>query len=413
LCIIQDSDDQRDWYNEAAQLQEVYSCAIFVIAAHDSPSSTSGFLQKHCFMPKVNNYSSEYNTVSWLLNGHTGALRDSVLSTRGWVLQEQLLAKRIIHFTGFEMIWECGAGLQSESESTGYLQPMDLTRLVTNGNAACLPEVRDTGEERVDQNIDNFLRAKRTDSIYWVWRQIVTDYSRRSLTRAEDRLVALSGIAKVFASRLSVDPQDSYFAGLWKDALIQDLLWRVSSPPNATRGAAGGTYVAPSWSWASITGAVHYFYDEYQFKFEPLAEVLEMSCVHTSADPTSALAGGSMKITGQFQPVVLKVKSCPTACCRCRSRAHASVHEPGEDEIKALLDEPLECGVYPQGYQCLVLGANVDRFTGARRTWFLVVKEKGTRESDGLRMVERAGIGFLSSPDSWLLYSEFETIILV
>jgi hypothetical protein len=43
----------------------------------------------------------------------------------------------------------------------------------------------------------------------------------------------------------------------------------------------------------------------------------------------------------------------------------------------------------------------------------VVVKDKGTRGSDGLRMVERAGIGVLSSTDSWLLYSEFETIILV
>jgi hypothetical protein len=366
-------------------------------------------------MPRVNNYSPKYNTVYWLLNGHTGALRDSVLSTRGWVLQEQLLAKRIIHFTGFEMIWECGAGLQSESETTGYLQPMNLTRLVTNGNIACLPEVRrDSGEERVDQNINNFLQANRTDSIYWIWRQIVTDYSRRRLTRAEDRLVALSGIAKVFASRLSVDPQDSYFAGLWKDTLIQDLLWRVSSPSDATCGAVGGMYVAPSWSWASITGAVHYFYAEYQFKFEPLAEVLQVSCVQASADPTSALAGGSLEITGQFQPVVLEVKPCPTADCGCRSGGHAFVHEPGEDEMmEAFLDEPLESGVYSQGYQCLVLGANVDRFSGARRTWFLVVKEKGTRGSDGIRMVERTGIGFLSLTDSWLLYSEFETIILV
>lgn len=407
-------------------------------------------------MPEVDKYSLRSNTVYWWLSGHSSALRDSILSTRGWALQEQLLARRIIHFTDSEMIWECSSGLQSESGRTGYLQLMDLMRLLTNGNAARLPKVRrDTGEERVDQNINNFLQAEATDSVYWVWRQIVTDYSRRALTRAEDKLIALSGIAKVFASRLSINPEDSYFAGLWKDALIRDLLWKVNKPANAACGGAERTHIAPSWSWASISGAVHYFFSEYQFKFEPLAEVFDVSCVRTSTDPTGAVAGGSLKITAQFQSAVLEVKPPssstatpsrtlhytgnhtlrqrrhtlwprkqtarpqkppgPTAHCGWRpaTRAFVSGHEPGEDEVGVFLDEPLEDGVYTQGYQCLVLGANVDRFSGARRTWFLVVKQKSTRESDGLRVVERTGIGFTSSTDSWLLDSDFETIVVV
>ncbi|KAH6854019.1 heterokaryon incompatibility protein-domain-containing protein [Chaetomium sp. MPI-CAGE-AT-0009] len=414
LCIIQDSEGQRDWYTEAAQMREVYSCAIFVIAAHDSPSSTSGFLQKRRFMPEVTKYSPRFNTVYWLLNSDSRALRDSILATRGWALQEQLLASRIIHFTDSELIWGCSAGLQSESGRTSYLQLMDLTHLVTNGNAARLPVVRrDTGDSRADQNINNFLQAKGTASLYWVWRQIVTDYSRRHLTRAEDKLVALSGVAKVFASRLAINPEDSYLAGLWKDALMQDLLWEVTEPSSATCGVAGRTYIAPSWSWASISGAVRYFFSEYQFKFESLAEVLDVSCEQASTDPTGAVTGGSLKITGQFQSVVLEIKTRPTGPSEWRSKTIGFVYEPGEDEVRFFPDKSMEIGVYSQGYHCVLLGANVDRFSEAKRFWFLVVQETGTRETDGLRVVERTGIGFLHSTDCWLLYSEFETVVLV
>ena len=359
-------------------------------------------------MPEVNKYCPKSKTVYWLLNGHANALQDSILSIRGWALQEQLLARRIIHFTDSEMIWECSAGLQSESGRTGHLQLMDLTRIVINRNAARLPEVRrDTGDRYIDQNINNFLKAKGVASVYWVWRQIVTDYSRRDLTRAEDKLVALSGIAKVFASRLSINPEDSYFAGLWEDTLIQDLLWRVANPSSVdTCGAAGRSRIAPSWSWASISGAVFYFFSEYQFKFESLAEVLDVSCLQTSTDPTGAVAGGSLEITGQFQCAVLEVKPRPTPCS-WKPATQAFIYEPGKDEVRVFLDESLESGVYAQGYHCLVLGANADRFSGARKAWFLVVKQKGTRATDGLRIVERAGIGFLSLSDSWLLDSDF------
>jgi hypothetical protein len=351
----------------------------------------------------------------WFLNGHSNALRNSTLSTRGWALQEQLLARRIVHFTDSEIIWECSAGLHSESGRTSYLQLMDLARLITNPNAMQFPEPQQyISDGCVDQNINRFLRTSGVRAVYWVWRQIVVDYSRRSLAHAQDKLVALSGIARVLANRLSINPEGSYLAGLWKDSLIQDLLWKVDHEATVKREVGKDTYTAPSWSWASLSGPVSYFFPEYQFRFESLVEVLDASCTRISADPTGAVAGGALKITGWLQPITLEIQAHPEACHQRCSPTVAFIYEPDEGgKIRVFLDQPLEIGMYTQGYQCLELGAHVDTFTGARRTWLLVVEETSSSGPHGLRVLRRTGIGSTCLAD-WTThcYSDWETVIL-
>lgn len=41
-------------------------------------------------------------------------IRDSRAATRGWILQERLLAPRTLHFTTEQLVWECGEGFQSQ-----------------------------------------------------------------------------------------------------------------------------------------------------------------------------------------------------------------------------------------------------------------------------------------------------------
>lgn len=52
---------------------------------------------------------------------------------------------------------------------------------------------------------------------YTAWNEkIIGPYTAFSLTKAEDKLVAVSGVAKLWRSRLGND----YVAGLWKRVLI-------------------------------------------------------------------------------------------------------------------------------------------------------------------------------------------------
>jgi hypothetical protein len=78
------------------------------------------------------------------------------------------------------------------------------------------------------------------------WFYIIESYAQRNLTVSNDKLIAISGIARLFASRFGA----SYVAGLWKTDLELQLVWyRWGESYEQPEG-----YRAPSWSWASGDG---------------------------------------------------------------------------------------------------------------------------------------------------------------
>lgn len=81
------------------------------------------------------------------------------------------------------------------------------------------------------------------------WHHIVDDFSLRSCTVGTDKLPALSGFAKREQSNF---PESNYIAGMWAKNLPSSLLWR-SLKQSARRYK---TYIAPSWSWASLDGPI-------------------------------------------------------------------------------------------------------------------------------------------------------------
>lgn len=108
--------------------------------------------------------------------------------------------------------------------------------------------------------------------MYDEWYQAVSAYTNRELTRPIDKLPALAGAS----SRFNVFLNDGYAAGIWGGDLPQGLLWSrrafeaVKLDPSAARrpGVGGrgetsgeankGWRGAPSWSWASVDGPVHW-----------------------------------------------------------------------------------------------------------------------------------------------------------
>lgn len=74
------------------------------------------------------------------------------------------------------------------------------------------------------------------------------------LTKSGDKLIALSGIAKMMTGQI---PGVKYYAGLWNYYLESQILWRVD-PVRETgqffypsQHPADG-YRAPSFSWAAV-----------------------------------------------------------------------------------------------------------------------------------------------------------------
>jgi len=85
------------------------------------------------------------------------------------------------------------------------------------------------------------------------WRKIITEEcSPLFLSRPDDRLPALSGLAKQMRGVMG-GSAGRYLAGLWEGSFARDLLWMaVANPGDRITG------VAPSWPWASQRAGVRY-----------------------------------------------------------------------------------------------------------------------------------------------------------
>jgi len=81
---------------------------------------------------------------------------------------------------------------------------------------------------------------------------LVAEYCQRELTDSHDKLIAISGIAKIYNE--SHHKGAAYLAGLWLPCLFEQLMW-VGHGPGTKRSEC---YRAPSWSWASMDGPIYY-----------------------------------------------------------------------------------------------------------------------------------------------------------
>lgn len=145
LCIIQDS--LSDWEQEAARVADVYENAFLTIAAYSNINLTQGILTARprqwvstteIFRPGERRLERRYSvldlTIADAPDGDKDCtihvreplLHEDILSprshnditynllSRAWTLQQQLLASRTLHFTAFEVIWECEETLLCE-----------------------------------------------------------------------------------------------------------------------------------------------------------------------------------------------------------------------------------------------------------------------------------------------------------
>jgi hypothetical protein len=231
LCIIQD--DPEDWQRESVLMESVYGGSSLNIAASAaSDGSTGCFFKRNPYRVEVcrlmrPGFSSNIPSLHYSLESdfYSRNVERSPLSERAWVFQELYLAPRILSFGADQIFWECRELIACESFPRG-IPPILLP-------TASWKRLREH-----DSDSNNH------------WTDIVSSYSLRSLTRESDKLIALSGIAKQFAERFN----GQYLAGLWKENIVEQLAWFVSTW-DVTRPK---TYRAPSWSWASVNGRIHF-----------------------------------------------------------------------------------------------------------------------------------------------------------
>lgn len=344
LCIIQD--DGKDWERESARMADIFANSYLTIAASSSPDTcfpsfearsdglrfppdalsiglpsiegavpmmdTRGNPSGHRWLSrkrfvafKMHGSYDEcknwlYLHVGWTPSstrkepkpyfiggfGHRfDPLAKEQLNSRGWTLQERLLSSRTIHYATDQMYWECEKSFVSEDGSSFDPSIFSLNSLTER---QCLP----ASEHGFDQwghtsYIEGFSPQMENPEGRWRggWLEHIQRYSERNLTVSEDKLPALSGLSAIIASRTG----DEYFAGVWRDHVVEDLHWRVYRRDEFRTGFQAFNSEAssfavvhdslsfsygqnlkvwdvaippksrgPSWSWASIDGRIRF-----------------------------------------------------------------------------------------------------------------------------------------------------------
>ena len=291
LCIIQDSNE--DWLAEAALMSKVYSYSFINLAATSSTNTVGGlFVEREpytlngCKVPVLwaGNVSKDYICIRedpWQDN-----VAHSPLIERAWVLQEKLLSSRTLHFARDQIYWECNELYASETYPAGSPWEHFSWQAEENKFKTAF------GTFRKNQDLPESTAAAAAE----VWANTVEEYCAAKLTRGTDKLIALSGVAQVISKSLR-DPQ--YFAGHWRLNLATSLLWMTESPGNRS-----AEYIAPSWSWASMVGAIKTNRSD---EDNVVLDIIDVK-THVVGDPYGSVDGGILRIRGRLCKATIKAK---------------------------------------------------------------------------------------------------------
>ncbi|XXH01193.1 Protein-lysine N-methyltransferase efm5 [Hypoxylon texense] len=268
LCIIQN--DASDWETEASKMGIYFREAHITIAATASKDACSGiFTQRTEYLDShAIEIEDDEGVVQILDTQRSPDLNDvfgniGVLGERAWAFQENILSRRVAHFTKAGVIWECGGSILFED---GW------------------PPVGFDG-------LKSYTRAPQ--SLLSCWGKVVNAYSRRKLTFAEDKLPALSGIAAMMSGTSWGGCR--YVAGMWEETLPYDLIWRTSWGKSLSR--VPGLIKGPSWTWASIDAPITYS----PFPMETatnMSVILNTNCVPQGRNPFAGFVEGCIEIEG-------------------------------------------------------------------------------------------------------------------
>ncbi|SPO06552.1 uncharacterized protein DNG_09242 [Cephalotrichum gorgonifer] len=304
LCIIQDSAE--DWRAEAARMEAVYAGAVCTLASTASSSGEGGCFHERPgrgLRPCKIGVSSPHpgSEREWIyvrrddLSDFRRGVDRAPLNKRGWVLQERLLSRRILHFGADMLYWECSLRSASELCPAGFVykkHPLEYYGhflpppiQVEPDGSDLAPQTRWKREVLVSrrtpqpdmdldletassgggggsgiwQNSETFMREVRRHShepwssdsregryrtaldqiqnhdfendgilsFSQSWYKIVESYTQSSLSFSTDRFIAIQSIVQE-VERVT---KYQYVAGLWREHLVECLLWFVTQGP--------------------------------------------------------------------------------------------------------------------------------------------------------------------------------------
>jgi hypothetical protein len=236
LCIVQDL--QKDKAEELEKMHDIFQNSFLTIAAADAKDSHVGlFLPRPCSkVPdvKVTWKDSNSRTFSSHLRVEVMPIVDQIgmvddtklalihlqgpLSRRAWTLQERILPPRVLHYTDYQLVWECNSKTTFEGRKWsdyveyGKLQPLALSVLNT---------FRPPSQKAIPAVISQAFIDR--EGIYHVWYDLLLIYSNRDMSYDSDKIKAISGVAVLISQRLG----ELLRHGIWQSDVARGLLWTV------------------------------------------------------------------------------------------------------------------------------------------------------------------------------------------
>ena len=245
ICIIQDSDS--DWARESIKMGHLYSnslCTLFACRGTDPSAGLweppTALSMHECCIEGGPNSCLRGRWQIRDIYAFENSVQRSHLCSRAWVHQEDNLATRRLYLASGQLYWGCCQGIKQEMNPKLVLLKPSLSAN-TGGHSLlaiqCDPDL---------------TRQQKLDKTYSIWLEIAAHHSGRGITRATDRLPSVAAMAKVIGDWQK--SPDDYIAGTWKNFFWACILWEIRSPDKATKAENG----SPSWSWTSVTGAIHF-----------------------------------------------------------------------------------------------------------------------------------------------------------
>jgi hypothetical protein len=260
LCIIQDSD--LDWKHESQYMGRIFENALCTIAATEAAHCNEGLS-----LVNSQNENQRYKTnlgstrIPCVYQGEEHGdmlmaylpddafdfdfdITDSRWYGRGWVVQERVLSRRIIHFSKKQLYWECQTAEYRERDT----EPLnDKNRLLAKP-AIFRKMVKETTwfHGITDQYHDvatvrstvialkdkaRYLSGMASDlreaapTLNRFWPRIVRTYNTSELSFEIDKAPAILGLAKSVATLTGM----TYFGGLWLEDISRGLYWSLNT----------------------------------------------------------------------------------------------------------------------------------------------------------------------------------------
>ncbi|PQE15078.1 Heterokaryon incompatibility 6 OR allele protein [Rutstroemia sp. NJR-2017a BVV2] len=305
LCIIQDS--KNDMIKELSRMHELYANAYVTIIAASAKSCDEGFLQRRIQL-RDNPGTVNFKAFSLPYRFQNGTLDEVTLqpfqsyhpdvhciNSRAWTLQENLLSPRILVY-GSQLVREC---FTSRSPAIGP-GPFPAPQTSWLGRAPRRPPSPDGRSP--SSTFDTVKHLQELQS-YWIW--VVNDYSERKLSYINDKLIAISALARQLSVMVFKD--HSYKAGLWfpnspnKTSFLHDLCWTTELP----LPSRDCLYLAPSWSWASShvqtslgVRMEHWSHHTALLETGAPCEIVRCEIIAERENPFSHILGGSLVLRG-------------------------------------------------------------------------------------------------------------------